>query len=184
MIKQQRLVFAGPMGSGKTTAIRTLSDEPIISTEVPISGAPQAGKTHTTAALDFGVIHLNDGYSLQLYGTPGQRHLNFMWDIASRNSIGLVLLLDARRDVILQDLAFYTDAFDGLIRSHGVAVGITHADEVPNAELLHQQISREMESLALNKAPVMSINANERQELVQLIKALLYTLDPSLIKVG
>lgn len=184
MNKQQRLVFAGPVGSGKTTAIKTLSDEPIISTEVAITqDKAQPHKTHTTVALDYGVIHLSEEHSLQLYGTPGQPHFNFMWEIASRNSIGLILLLDAQRPALLQDLTFFIHAFSALITSHGFAIGLTQTDTVQNADLLHQQINHELERLQL-AAPVLSVDPHERKELVQLIKALLYTLDPSLIRVS
>lgn len=184
MKEQRRLVFAGPVGSGKTTAIRALSDEPIISTEALISGNNKdADKRHTTVALDFGVIHLDDKTNLQLYGTPGHQHFDFMWDIAARNSIGLLLLLDGRQSNLLEDLTVFTQAFRQLLQAGGFAVGITHADKVQNLELLRGQINHEIERLQL-VAPVLSIDPRQRKEVVKLIKALLYTLDPSLIKVS
>src|SRR5699024_1634553 len=164
------------------TAISTLSDEPVINTEAVISHEEvPIHKTHTTVALDYGVMHLSEGHSLQLYGTPGQQHFDFIWEIAARNSIGLVLLLDAQRPALLQDLTFFIQAFRALIQSQGFAIGLTHTDKVQNAELLRQQINHALEQLQL-RAPVLSVDPNQREELVQLVKALLFTLDPSLVK--
>lgn len=181
---RKRLVFAGPLGAGKTTAIKTLSDEPTISTEAKISQPMHEGqKTLTTTALDYGVMQLGDDHCLQLYGTPGQQHFDFMWDIAARNSIGLILLLDARRSAITQDLVFFVQAFSELAQSNSFAVGVTHTENIANTELLRQQLADELTALHL-RAPIFSVDARNRNDLTQLITALLYTLDPSLASNG
>lgn len=180
----KRLVFAGPLGAGKTTAVKTLSDKPILTTEAKLSHTTtESIKKQTTTALDYGVMRLNNEHTLQLYGTPGQQHFNFMWDIAAQNSIGLVLLLDARRPMINQDMGFFVQAFSPLIQSHGFAIGITHTEDITNTELLRQQLTDKLTTLNL-AAPILSVDARDRDDLTQLITALLYTLDPSLISLG
>ena len=56
-----KLVFVGEMGAGKTTAIRSISDQEPVSTEMPISDEVTGDKTHTTVALDYSSIALDSG---------------------------------------------------------------------------------------------------------------------------
>ena len=49
-----KVVFTGPMGAGKTTAIRGISQGQTLSTEVPISQGAQGDKRFTTVGLDYG----------------------------------------------------------------------------------------------------------------------------------
>lgn len=71
-----RLLFAGPVGAGKTTAIRALSDVPPVDTDVPISaGSAEYGdgdKTTTTVGLDYGAWKPTPEITVALVGTPGQ----------------------------------------------------------------------------------------------------------------
>src|SRR5262245_30126910 len=79
-----KIVFAGPMGAGKTTAICAISDVPPVSTEVRNTDQRVCAKEATTVALDFGQLRLEDGTVVMLYGTPGQERFSFMWDILCR----------------------------------------------------------------------------------------------------
>jgi hypothetical protein len=38
-------------------------------------------KDQTTVAMDYGVLALDGGVQLHLYGTPGQERFSFMWDM-------------------------------------------------------------------------------------------------------
>ena len=70
-------------------------------------------KGHTTVAMDYGVIRLDEDTKVHLYGTPGQERFNFMWEILSKGSMGLILLLDNTRANPLKDLTFFLDASKG-----------------------------------------------------------------------
>ena len=52
---------------------------------------------HTTVAMDFGRITLDQDLVLYLFGTPGQHRFWFMWDDLVRGAIGAVVLIDTRR---------------------------------------------------------------------------------------
>lgn len=75
-----KVVFTGPMGAGKTTAIRAICEGEALSTDVPISAAEAkvGGKTMTTVGLDYGECHIEDQWVLKLFGTPGQERFRFM----------------------------------------------------------------------------------------------------------
>ena len=53
-----KILFIGPMGAGKTTAIRCISDSDPIGTEASNSDSGQSTKSTTTVAMDYGSIEL------------------------------------------------------------------------------------------------------------------------------
>lgn len=54
MHTQYKIVFAGPVGAGKTTAIQSLSDIEVVSTEARASDVVRQLKSTTTVAMDYG----------------------------------------------------------------------------------------------------------------------------------
>ncbi len=123
-----KIIFTGPMGAGKTTAIAAISEIPPISTEVRCTDEAQALKETTTVAMDYGYFTLEDSSRIHLYGTPGQERFNYMWKILTKGGIGLVLLIDNTRQNPLADLDFYLNAFDEFIQETAVVVGVTRMD--------------------------------------------------------
>ena len=88
------ILFTGPMGAGKTTAIQSLSDVPVVHTEADNTERHIADKPTTTVALDYGEITLGADEKVRLYGTPGQRRFDFMWAILRERARGMVLLIN------------------------------------------------------------------------------------------
>lgn len=124
-----KIIFTGPMGAGKTTAISTISEVPPISTEVRCSDEEgQARKETTTVAMDYGYFTLEDGGRIHLYGTPGQERFDYMWNILVKGGIGLILLLDNGRPEPLDDLIFYLTTFRSFIDETGVVIGVSRMD--------------------------------------------------------
>jgi len=108
-MKENKIIFTGPVGVGKTTAISALSDDPPVKTDARASDMTLVRKGHTTVAMDYGVIRLDEDTKVHLYGTPGQERFNFMWEILSKGSMGLILLLDNTRANPLKDLTFFLE---------------------------------------------------------------------------
>ena len=69
--QELKIVFTGPMGAGKTTAIAAISDTPPVLTDVVNNDHAAFDKDTTTVALDYGQIMLDNGVAVRLYGTPG-----------------------------------------------------------------------------------------------------------------
>ena len=116
-MRKYKIIFTGPVGAGKTTAIAAISDKPPISTNEAASDMTTSRKSQTTVAMDYGVKYLDNSDILHLYGTPGQERFNFMWDILTEGGLGLMLLIDNRRDNPFGDLSFYLNAFKEFIDS-------------------------------------------------------------------
>jgi signal recognition particle receptor subunit beta len=106
-MSQYKIIFTGPVGAGKTTAINSISDLPPVKTDAAASDMTKSKKSATTVAMDYGVMNLPGGEKLHLYGTPGQERFDFMWDILVTGGIGLVLLLDNTRADPFVDMKFF-----------------------------------------------------------------------------
>ncbi len=172
-----KIVFTGPVGAGKTTAISSISDEAPVQTDKLASDMTKSMKKSTTVAMDYGMIKLADGEFIHLYGTPGQERFDFMWQILTKGGIGLVLLLDNSRENPFQDLDFFLKAFQTFIRETTVVIGITQSD-VSNKPTL-EEYRLQLRERELN-VPIFEVDARERKDVSLLIQSLLYTLDPVL----
>lgn len=175
---ERKIIFAGPVGSGKTTAIGSISDIPVVGTEGIATDDVALRKAKTTVAMDYGVLHLSDGGKVHLYGAPGQDRFDFMWDILTIGGIGLVLMLDQARPDPVADLDHYMDAFGGYVERTGGAmvVGVSRMDLRPEATV--EPIRARLIERGLN-VPVFEVDARESKDVRQLLLALLSLLDPS-----
>lgn len=174
---QYKLLFTGPVGAGKTTAIAALSDEPPIRTDELASDMTRKLKAETTVALDYGVMRLPGGEKLHLYGTPGQERFDFMWEILATGSVGLILLISNDRPHPFQDLDFFLQRFKPFIGSTAVAIGVTRMDLKPDPSLA--EYHRRLAELGV-RAPLFEVDARSRVDVSLLVQALLFTLDPGL----
>ncbi|NJA05087.1 GTP-binding protein [Methylomonas sp. MED-D] len=177
-MSQYKIIFTGPVGAGKTTAIHSISDLPPVKTDAAASDMTKNRKESTTVAMDYGVMNLPGGEKIHLYGTPGQERFDFMWEILTVGGIGLVLLLDNTRADPFQDMKFFLDAFGKFIDTTGVAIGVTQMDlsSTPAIDDYHRQL----QTLGLNP-PVFAVDARERADVSLLVQSLLYSLDPGLV---
>jgi signal recognition particle receptor subunit beta len=177
MTQYNKIIFTGPVGAGKSTAIASISDVPPVSTDESASDMTKERKASTTVALDYGVMNLRGGEKIHLYGTPGQERFDFMWDILATGGIGLVLLLDNTRPDPFHDLEFFVSKFRGFIESTSLVVGVTQMDRSPGP--LVEDYHRQMEPLGLNP-PIFEVDARRKTDVSMLVQALLYVIDPGL----
>ncbi|WP_223291200.1 GTP-binding protein [Streptomyces avicenniae] len=100
-----KVIVSGPFGVGKTTIIRTLSDIPPLRTEEVMTETGAVvdhldglkDKTTTTVGLDYGRMSLGDDLALCLFGTPGQKRFQALWDDLTQGALGALILADTRR---------------------------------------------------------------------------------------
>jgi len=60
-MSQYKIIFTGPVGAGKTTAINSISDSPPIKTDAAASDMTKSRKAATTVAMDYGIMNLVGG---------------------------------------------------------------------------------------------------------------------------
>ncbi len=168
-----KLIFTGPMGAGKTTAIAAISEVPPIRTDVRASDEARQRKETTTVAMDYGYISLDDGSRVHLYGTPGQSRFDYMWNILTQGGIGLVLLLDNASEDPIADLEQYLDAFKDFIERTAVVIGVTRMDISRRVSLEHYQQKLFERGQIF---PVFEVDVRQPNDVKILIHALLAVL--------
>jgi len=177
MNAEQKIIFAGPVGAGKTTAINSISEIATVGTEARATDETAKLKHNTTVALDYGVLNLGDGQKVHLYGTPGQDRFDFMWEILTQKGIGLVLLLDNRREDPLEDMRFYLENFRDFISDRAVVIGVTGMDVKYRPGLYSYQ--NRLAALGM-KPPLFEVDSRQREDVKTMLLALLAMLDPGL----
>lgn len=146
------------MGAGKTTAIQSLSEIEVISTEAANSDRETADKDTTTVALDYGELTLGDEDKVRLYGVPGQKRFDFMWTFLKERAMGLVLLLNADAENPVEQLREFLVEFGGLHEKGGIVVGVTRSDVVPGPGL-HEYAACISETIPDSLIPVFTVDA-------------------------
>lgn len=112
-----KILVTGPYAAGKTSLIQSVSQTPVVSTDVTTSGDEAAVKAATTVAMDFGTFSLRrheqrqagpvgaaagpadddpaDDVRLLLFGTPGQERFWFMTDVLKGEVDVVIFVVDA-----------------------------------------------------------------------------------------
>lgn len=106
-----KMVITGPFNAGKTEFIKTISEIDVVSTERRISDETRATKEETTVAMDFGRITVDEDLVLFLFGTPGQKRFDFMWEILSEGMLGFIVLVDSVRPETFREARRILDVF-------------------------------------------------------------------------
>lgn len=113
-----KMVITGPFASGKTEFINSISEISVVRTERKISSASEVAiKGETTVALDFGRITVDEDLVLYLFGTPGQRRFDFMWEILSEGMLGFVVMVDSTRPETFREARRILSTFKSYART-------------------------------------------------------------------
>ena len=108
-----KMVVTGPFSAGKTEFIRSISEIDVVSTERKITSEAERIKETTTVAMDFGRITVDEDLVLYLFGTPGQKRFDFMWEILSEGMLGFIVLIDSVRPETFREARRILDIFSG-----------------------------------------------------------------------
>lgn len=108
-----KMVITGPFSAGKTEFIRSISEIDVVSTDQDISkdSAEFGTKEQTTVAMDFGRITVDDDLVLYLFGTPGQRRFDFMWEILAEGMLGFVVMVDSAKPETFREAKSILETF-------------------------------------------------------------------------
>ena len=73
--------------------------------------AERAEKDTTTVAMDFGRITVDEDLVLYLFGTPGQKRFDFMWEILSEGMLGFIVMVDSTRPETFREARSILETF-------------------------------------------------------------------------
>jgi uncharacterized protein len=168
-----KIVITGPFESGKTTLIETISEIAVVGTERSVTGRPRGVKPHTTVAMDFGRITFADGASLFLFGTPGQRRFEVMWEVLAEGMIGFILLVNATSAQSRADARGILETFHRYADVPHV-VGVTHLDALEEGDRPSILDAVRAELALSDDVAVMASDVRKKDDVKELLLALLF----------
>jgi hypothetical protein len=167
-----KMVVTGPFSAGKTEFIRSVSEIDVVSTERKISGVQEkAVKESTTVAMDFGRITVDDDLVLYLFGTPGQRRFDFMWEILSEGMLGFVVMVDSTRPETFREARSILETFRAYAPTPYV-VAANKQDKQDAWEIDDMRHALRLDS----KIKLISCIATDRDSVKAILLELLYSI--------
>lgn len=166
-----KIVVTGPFNAGKTEFIRSVSEIDVVSTERKITTAAERVKETTTVAMDFGRITVDDDLVLHLFGTPGQKRFDFMWEILSEGMLGFVVLVDSTRPETFREARGILETFRAYAPTPYV-VAANKQDCEDAWELEDLRLALRLDS----KVPYLPCVATDRARVKAVILELLYNI--------
>jgi len=166
-----KMVITGPFSAGKTEFIRTISEIDVVSTERKISSETERIKEDTTVAMDFGRITVDEDLVLYLFGTPGQRRFDFMWEILSEGMLGFIVLVDSVRPETFREARHILEIF----RGYAATPYVVAANKQDRADAWSPEDLR----IALKidpKVKVLSCVATDKERVKAVLLELLYSI--------
>jgi uncharacterized protein len=107
-----KMVVTGPFSSGKTEFIKSISEIDVVSTDSKITSENEREqKENTTVAMDFGRITVDEDLVLYLFGTPGQRRFDFMWEILAEGMLGFIVMVDSAKPETFREARSILETF-------------------------------------------------------------------------
>ncbi|MEO6570436.1 MAG: ATP/GTP-binding protein [Ilumatobacteraceae bacterium] len=167
-----KLLVTGPFAAGKTSLIQSVSQTPVVETDVDTTGRESLVKARTTVAMDFGTYVLDDGdVRLLLFGTPGQERFWFMTDILKADVDAVIYVIDATAEHTHTEASL---AMRSLLRDLRVplVVAVNRCDDTDAAILVARRLGALVSEAAV---PCQLIDEASGREVV--IQALLAVLD-------
>ena len=172
IIQQYKIVFGGTIGSGKSSAIKALSEIDVLSTEALNTDLESHEKMLTTVGIDYGEITLDDGVKVGLYGTPGQDRFDFIWAVICKGAIGTIVMIDHTAENPLIDLEQYVQAFQPF--GNNIVIAITHVDRKPERTL---SIYRDWLKARELNYPLFFVDARQQDDVLLLVETLIANVE-------
>jgi small GTP-binding protein len=166
-----KMVVTGPFNAGKTEFIRTVSEIDVVSTERKITDVTSPTKKVTTVAMDFGRITVDQDLVLYLFGTPGQKRFDFMWEILSEGMLGFVVLVDSVRPETFREARKILNVF----RTYSSTPYVVAANKQDLADAWSPEDMR----IALKVGPrtkMLPCVATDKESVKNVLLELLYTI--------
>jgi len=173
-----KMVVTGPFNAGKTEFIRSVSEIDVVSTERKISTQVERVKDQTTVAMDFGRITVDDNLVLYLFGTPGQRRFDFMWEILSEGMLGFIVMVDSSRPETFREARNILETFRAYAPTPYV-VAANKQDSMDAWELDDMRIALRLDP----KVKFLPCVATDKETVKNVLLELLYSILEEMDKV-
>ncbi|HEX9797557.1 MAG TPA: ATP/GTP-binding protein [Anaerolineales bacterium] len=171
-----KMVVTGPFNAGKTQFIKTVSEIDVVSTERKITSEAERIKETTTVAMDFGRITVDEDLVLYLFGTPGQKRFDFMWEILSEGMLGFIVVVDSARPETFREARGILHTFRAYAPTpYVVAANKQDADDAWSIDDL--RIALKLDSSVKLLPSVASDKESVKKVLLELLYSILEEMD-------
>ncbi len=173
-VQTVKMVVTGPFNAGKTEFIRSVSEIDVVSTERKISSSTERSavtKESTTVAMDFGRITVDDDLVLYLFGTPGQKRFEFMWEILSEGMLGFIVMVDSTRPETFREARSILETFRAYAPTPYVVAA--NKQDMPDAwEIEDMRIALRLD----DQVKMMPCSATNKETVKNVLLELLYSI--------
>lgn len=166
-----KMVVTGPFNAGKTEFIRSVSEIDVVSTERKITSEMEKVKESTTVAMDFGRITVDADLVLYLFGTPGQKRFDFMWEILSEGMLGFIVMVDSTRPETFREARSILETFRAYAPTPYV-VAANKQDKEDAWELEDMRIALRLDP----KVKLLPCTAPDKEAVKKVLLELLYSI--------
>ncbi|MEZ2190141.1 hypothetical protein [Corynebacterium sp. CCM 9204] len=164
------VVFVGPPGVGKTTAVTTLSTAAPVTTEVlMVDDAAEFGDTAkqtTTVGIDYGIWERGDGTLVGLFGTAGQDRFSHSRAALNNPDAGVVVWLFGDRGNLDDELEYWIAAAGGPDVAARMMVALNFT--VPGAL---ERARASLNGLGYDSIQVVEVDPRNMDDMVRLVTA-------------
>ena len=164
------VVFIGPPGVGKTTAVTTLSSAAPVTTEVlMVDGAAAfagTSKLTTTVGIDYGIWERGDGTLVGLFGTAGQDRFSHSRAPLHNPDAGVVVWLFGDRGDLDHDLGHWIAAAGGPVVAERMMVALNFT--APGAL---ERARASLAGLGYDSIPVVEADPRNPEDMARLVTA-------------
>ncbi len=172
----RQVSFVGPFGVGKTTAVCTVSDLSVSTTEV-LSSALRARtghpgrhlKTTTTVGLEIGEWRAPDGRQVSVVGTPGQERFDLVRKSAMPRSSGVVLWLFGHHQHALLDAELWLGFIAQEVPASKLTLAVTRLADPPAQLDSYREVVAQFDQ----RIPVLAADPRDRDSVVDVLHAAL-----------
>ncbi|MGB3767723.1 MAG: ATP/GTP-binding protein, partial [Phormidesmis sp.] len=166
-----RLVITGPVGAGKSTFIRAVSEIDVVDTDRKATDETRLLKETTTVGFDFGRLQFDPEMVIHLYGTPGQERFDFMWEELITYAHAYILLVPAHRPAEFRKAQLIYEFMADRV-SLPMIVGVTHTDRENAWDFEHVAIATGFTNPS-QRPPFVSVNALDPASVTRSLEALI-----------
>lgn len=171
-----KILFVGPTGAGKTTAIAAVSEITVVSTEAlrtsldtDSDNSQLIPKNMVTIGIDYGEFSFDDGKRVRLYGVPGQSRFDFLWDLIHKGSHGIIILFDISSNTYMSEIDFFINRFKDALLTEKCIIGISKYSDFYESRVT--ELLDFMDAMNIS-VPVIAVDIRDKQDVLKLLTML------------
>ena len=107
--------------------VSTLSEKEGVNTDAVRHASANTEKQTTTVAFDYGDLIIEDT-PVRLFGTPGQKRFDYMWEVLCEGIDGMVVLVHTAQPDVVSYTTELLDIIQDDQQDVPFVVGLTHTD--------------------------------------------------------